>query len=337
MRFAFVVMLTTLLARCAAPPPLVILATVDGPPVWPTGYLLGGTDGWPLVAHSDTCAHLLASFHEGFHAPWAYPPSGAARGQGSLLTLARREGWATGVFAAASDTLRPVFERLGRCAETVSIHPSGDAGWASALAAARLWAATNRAPRFAAVHFSLQNLSAGSTGAAALVAFWNALSALVRDSGAHSALVGVYVRDWSMPLDAEGGARLRVTGWIPGSPPPGGTILSTLDVAPTVAGVLGLLYTPDYPGQSLAVHASGIRVEPVVFARQGHRLVMGQRWLLVLDRLQDPALPDRMRLFDLWRGEFSARGSREPEALALLRAIPGRGESPLQEGQHPVP
>ncbi|MBN1423069.1 hypothetical protein JXA88_00805 [Candidatus Fermentibacteria bacterium] len=320
MRVVLSLALAVVLAGCSDNPPVVILMSVDGPSSWPTRYLLGGTETWAMVGHSDSLPDLIAGIHEGFLRPWSFGTSGGMRGQGSLLTLAAREGWSTAVFASVSTDVRPALERLSNSASDARIRPAGLSNWPLLANDVVLWAASHDAPRFATVHLSVTDPPTPEA-MSAVVQMWARIDDLIRGTGDSSALLAVYLAD-APPGDSM--ARLRVVGSVPGATAMRDTWLSTLDVAPTVASVLNVLYTPDYLGQSLAALSSGQRSEPVVFTRGTTRMVMGSRWMVVADEFEDDALPSRVRFVDLWRGEFSASGTRSPEALKLLEHLPHR-------------
>jgi hypothetical protein len=252
-----------------------------------------------------------------------------------LLTLAGREGWTTAVFASPVDSLMPLMKHLAACAEAAWLYPSGSADWSRLLDDLAVWAVSNRAPRFAVVHLSLHDLAPGNAGATTLTGFWSRMDAMIKRAGPGSALIAVYLPH---PERADSdAARLRVLGAVPGASLVRDTRLSTLDVAPTVATVLELLYTPDYPGQSLAALETGGRVEPVPMKKQGTSLVMGNRWIATACEFQNSTVPSNVRFFDLWRGQFSAHGSRDPAALALLDSLPYRAKPFAQDSKDTIP
>lgn len=310
--------------RCGEQPPLVIVTTVDGPEAWASGYLVGDGQPWSLFPHSDRVEDLLAGVYEGFHAPWAYKAPGNLRGQGSLVTLASREGWATAVFSAPSDGIQPIVAHLASSAGTSALYPCSPESWQTVKGDLARWAAVNRAPRLAVVHLSLDPLPLGSAGAQALHDLWRTLEAIVRQGGRGSALVAAYLPN---PCTATGRGLLRVQGEVPGDVLPRDIRLSTLDIAPSIAATLNLHYTPDYPGQSLAALREAGRVEPLPFVRGATSMVMGNRWVACAEAFEDTALASNVRFFDLWSGRFALAGMADPAALALLDSLPRRAKT----------
>ncbi len=319
--------LLALCVACAKGPPLVIVATVDGPAHYSAGLLVGDGQSHRLIPHSDRVADLMAAVHEGFLAPWSYGPSGALRGQGTLLTLARREGWSTAVFSAHEEGLQSVIAHLAACAGMARSHPPTAEGMQRMLEDLIVWAATTRAPRFAAVHLSLTSLPAGPPGAKTLVRFWSRLDRMVDEAPRGSALLAVYLPE---SPEAGEGPLFRVRG-VRGGAPPKDLPLSVFDVAPTVALTLDLHYTPDYLGQSLAAHARGPRVEPIAWVKDGTRSVLGGRWMVTAKEPEDTLLASQIRFLDLFRGLQAASATRDAEALGMLDILPHRSEAVLQD------
>lgn len=300
--------------------PVIGLVFLEGPQLWHRGCIVGSTDAIPVVAHTNDPAEMLLGLIEGFPGGWSYGPLGGLyEGQGSLIMLARREGWETAVFASPRDQIHRTVAQLAQAAGTSRLYESSFSSWRLLVRDFVYWVAANKAPRFALLQLSLVDLPPGGRGSSLLVSLWSELSLLLKGTDGLRELLVFYLPEEPELPGSGSAALLRITGNRRDIVPGRGLCVSSLDVAPTLGHLLKLHLLPDYPGQSLAVWAATQRrVRPLSLCAAGNPMVLGTRWLVSSEAQEDPTLPERISFYDVFTGSSWTKPASLPEQSVLL-------------------
>jgi hypothetical protein len=300
--------------------PVVGLVFLEGPQQWHRGCIMGSTDTFPVVAHTKDPAEMLLGLVEGFPGEGTYGPLGGLyEGQGSLLMLARREGWETAVFASPRDQVRPTVAQLATRADFAKLYEGSFSSWEPLALDAVCWVAATKAPRFVLLQLSLVDLPPGGRGSAALVSFWRTLNLLFDNTDGSRDLLVIYLPEDSQLPGYQRPALLRIMGNRHDLIPKTGLCLSSLDVAPTVGNLLKLHLLPDYPGQSLAVWAATRqRIRPLCVCVERRPMVLGTQSLVFCEAQEDTSLQDRIRFYDVSTGSSEVTPGGLAEQSVLL-------------------